>query len=42
VPVHPSYLLRLPDEDAKEREYARFVEDLKVAAATLRKAARAA
>jgi probable DNA metabolism protein len=42
VTVHPSYLLRLPDEDAKEREYARFVDDLKVAAATLRKAARAA
>lgn len=29
ITVHPSYLLRLPDEDAKEREYARFVEDLK-------------
>ena len=42
VTVHPSYLLRLPDADAKEREYKRFVDDLKVAAATLRKAARAA
>jgi len=42
VTVHPSYLLRLPDADAKEREYERFVEDLKVAAATLRKTARAA
>jgi uracil-DNA glycosylase len=42
VTVHPSYLLRLPDADAKEREYERFVDDLKVAAATLRKAARAA
>ncbi len=42
VTVHPSYLLRLPDEDAKQREYARFVDDLKVAAATLRKAKRAA
>jgi DNA polymerase len=27
--VHPSFLLRLPDEDAKRREYARFVADLK-------------
>ncbi len=28
VTVHPSYLLRLPDEEAKTKEYARFVEDL--------------
>ncbi len=42
VTVHPSYLLRVPDADAKEREYERFVDDLKVAAATLRKVARAA
>lgn len=35
VTVHPSYLLRLPDQDAKEREYARFVEDLKIAAEML-------
>ncbi len=28
VTVHPSYLLRLPDADAKAREYQRFVEDL--------------
>ena len=27
--VHPSYLLRLPDAEAKAREYARFVEDLR-------------
>jgi DNA polymerase len=40
--VHPSYLLRLPDEDAKVREYARFVEDLKIAADFIKKAARAA
>ena len=26
--VHPSYLLRLPDEASKEVEYRRFVEDL--------------
>ena len=31
VTVHPSYLLRLPDEDSKRREYAAFVEDLKQA-----------
>ncbi len=29
--VHPSYLLRLPDPAAKAEEYARFVEDLKLA-----------
>lgn len=42
VTVHPSYLLRLPDEDAKALEYDRFVDDLKIAAALLRKLARAA
>jgi len=42
VTVHPSYLLRLPDEDAKAREYERFVDDLKIAADLLRKSARAA
>jgi len=42
VTVHPSYLLRLPDAEAKAREYQRFVEDLKMAAAALRKSARAA
>jgi DNA polymerase len=36
VTVHPSYLLRLPDEDAKAHEYERFVDDLKLAAAHLR------
>ena len=35
VTVHPSYLLRLPDEDARAREYERFVDDLKIAAAQL-------
>ena len=29
ITVHPSYLLRLPDEEAKQREYANFVEDLR-------------
>ena len=42
VTVHPSYLLRLPDEEAKTREYERFVSDLKIAAAALRKSERAA
>jgi len=42
VTVHPSYLLRLPDEDAKAREYERFVDDLRIAAALLRKSTRAA
>lgn len=42
VTVHPSYLLRLPDAEAKAREYQRFVDDLRIAAALLRKSARAA
>ena len=42
VTVHPSYLLRLPDEDAKAREYERFVDDFRIAAELLRKSARAA
>ena len=42
VTVHPSYLLRLPDADAKAREYERFVDDLKIAAALLNRSARAA
>jgi DNA polymerase len=42
VTVHPSYLLRVPDEQSKKREYQRFVDDLKIAAALLRKLARAA
>ncbi len=33
VTVHPSYLLRIPDEDTKQREYAAFVADLKQALA---------
>jgi DNA polymerase len=33
VTVHPSYLLRLPDEAAKGREYAAFVSDLRAAKA---------
>jgi DNA polymerase len=42
VTVHPSYLLRLPDEEAKVQEYARFVDDLKIAADFIQKTARAA
>ena len=42
VTVHPSYLLRLPDEEAKAQEYERFVSDLRIAAAALRKPERAA
>jgi DNA polymerase len=38
VTVHPSYLLRLPDADAKAREYERFVDDLRIAAAFMNKA----
>jgi len=29
--VHPSSLLRQRDEESREREYARFVDDLRVA-----------
>ena len=32
ITVHPSYLLRLPDEAARTQEYARFVDDLRLAA----------
>ncbi|KJC49393.1 DNA polymerase [Bradyrhizobium sp. LTSP885] len=42
VTVHPSYLLRLPDAEAKAREYQRFVDDLKIAGSLLRRSAHAA
>ena len=42
VTVHPSYLLRVPDAESKAREYARFVDDFRIAADMLRKLARAA
>ncbi|MEJ1970205.1 MAG: UdgX family uracil-DNA binding protein [Rhizomicrobium sp.] len=29
ITVHPSFLLRLPDEESRQREYALFVRDLK-------------
>lgn len=35
VTVHPSYLLRLPDEAAKAEAYAEFVDDLRMAQRTL-------
>jgi DNA polymerase len=31
VTYHPSYLLRLPDHDAKVRAYGEFVRDLRFA-----------
>ena len=42
VTIHPSYLLRLPDADAKALEYQRFVDDLKIAADLMRKSAHGA
>jgi probable DNA metabolism protein len=42
VTVHPSYLLRLPDENARAREYERFVDDLKIVAAHMKRATKAA
>jgi probable DNA metabolism protein len=39
VTVHPSYLLRLPDEESRQREYAAFVTDLKLARTLLEAAA---
>ena len=36
ITVHPSYLLRLPDKEARAREYRHFVSDLKIAVASLR------
>jgi uracil-DNA glycosylase len=35
VTVHPSFLLRVPDEDARHREYKAFVEDLRHVAALM-------
>ena len=42
VTVHPSYLLRLPDEEAKAAEFERFVTDLKQAKRLAERMARAA
>lgn len=38
--VHPSALLRAPDDETRHRETARFVEDLRLAAAAVGRAAR--
>lgn len=35
ITVHPSFLLRIPEEDRKAQEYAAFVADLRQAAARL-------
>ncbi|WP_174291760.1 UdgX family uracil-DNA binding protein [Sphingomonas bacterium] len=35
ITVHPSYLLRLPDEATRQLEYARFIDELKMAQAML-------
>ncbi|QHI96396.1 UdgX family uracil-DNA binding protein [Aristophania vespae] len=35
VTVHPSYLLRQPDEESRSREYAHFIADLKLAFSAL-------
>jgi DNA polymerase len=42
ITVHPSFLLRLPDADAKAREYTRFVDDLKLIARHVRDIRKAA
>ncbi len=36
VTVHPSFLLRVPDEEAREREYRAFVKDLRHVAELMR------
>lgn len=36
ITVHPSYLLRLPDETSRQREFMRFVKDLEGAKAWLK------
>ena len=35
VTIHPSYLLRIEDEDRKQEEFEQLVADLKVCVATL-------
>jgi DNA polymerase len=35
VTIHPSYLLRIPDEASKQTEYRRFVDDLRLVAGRL-------
>jgi uracil-DNA glycosylase family protein len=40
VTIHPSYLLRIEDEDTKAREYEHFVADLRICVAALGATAR--
>jgi DNA polymerase len=40
VTVHPSYLLRIPDQVSQRAEYARFVDDLEGAKAWLKRGAK--
>src|SRR5262249_35346140 len=40
ITVHPSYLLRIPDEASRQREFVRFVKDLEGAKAWLKARAR--
>ena len=42
ITVHPSFLLRLPDERARQVEYARFVDDLRAIREAAAQAAAAA
>ena len=42
ITVHPSFLVRLPDEQSQAREFARFVEDLRLVAQHLPEIRRAA
>ncbi len=42
ITVHPSFLLRIPEEDRKAEEYARFVEDLRAIGARVSELASAA
>ena len=42
ITVHPSFLLRVPDAASKEREYAKFVADLKLIARHLPEVRKAA
>jgi uracil-DNA glycosylase len=36
VTIHPSFLLRIPDQEGRHAEYAHFVEDLRLCGAFLR------
>ena len=39
VTIHPSFLLRIPDDNQRRNEYARFVQELKDALAWIRRSA---